>query len=183
MTRSSQLLAVAVAVFGLAGCDSKPQPATPPASETSAPAAPEQAAPTSPATDAMTASAPRTDKPRLVSPVKGLARVEITKPVTKIVGREVVTTLLLKNLEAKPIAGLKVEEHWYTAAGEPYGSNVYRHRRPIQSEEVIQIEFRMQRNPQQSRNRFTFSHINGDIKQTIVPKLDPPPPPKPKPAS
>jgi hypothetical protein len=121
------------------------------------------------------------DKPRLVSPHKGTARVEITKPVTKIVRGEVVTTLLLKNLEAKPIAGLKVEEHWYTVAGQPYGSNVYRHRRPIQQNEVIQIEFRMKRSPQQSRNRFTFAHINGDIKQTIVPKLDPPPPPpKPK---
>ena len=124
------------------------------------------------------------DKPRLVSPFKGAARVEITKPVTKIVGKEVVTTLLLKNLEAKPIAGLKVEEHWYTPAGQPFGSNVYRHRRPLQPEEVIQIEFRMARNPQQSRNRFTFSHINGEIKQKVVPKLDPPSPPaKPTPAS
>jgi len=152
MTRSSQHVAAAVAVFGLLGFSGAPVGAQ--------------------------------DKPRLVAPHKGTARVEITKPVTKIVGKEVVTTLLLKNLEAKPIAGLKVEEHWYTTAGEPYGSNVYRHRRPIQSEEVIQIEFRMQRSPQQSRNRFTFSHINGEIKQTIVPKLDPPPPPpKPKPAS
>lgn len=179
MSRSSQLLAVAVAVFGLAGCDAKPQPETPPASETSAPAAPAAATPASATTDATAASAPGTGKPRLVSPVKGLARVEITKPSTKIVRNEVVTTYLLKNLESKPIAGFRSEEHWYTAGGETIGSNIYRHRSPIQPGEVIQVEFRMQRNPKQSRNRFTFAHINGEIKQTVVPKLDPPPPPKP----
>ncbi|HXE80999.1 MAG TPA: hypothetical protein VNK41_09630 [Vicinamibacterales bacterium] len=147
MTRSSQHVAAAVAVFGLLGFSGVQLGAQ--------------------------------DKPRLVAPFKGTARVEITKPVTRVVGSEIVSTLLLKNLEAKPIAGLKVEEHWYTPDGQPYGSNVYRHRRPLQPQEVIKIEFRMKRSPQQSRNRFTFSHINGDIKQTVVPKLELPPAPKP----
>jgi len=115
--------------------------------------------------------------PKLVAAFRGPAKVEITKPATRIVGSDVVTTILLKNLESAPIAGLKVEENWYDAKGTPVGGDVFRQRKPIQPGEVIKIELRSPRPPQGSRNQYGFTHTNGTIKQTIVPKL---PAPKPK---
>jgi hypothetical protein len=122
------------------------------------------------------AHAGQTPKPKLVSPVKGPAKVEITKPATKVVGKEVVTTILLKNMEAKPIAGLRVDENWYDRAGTPLGGGTYRHMRPIQPGEVIKIELRTLRTSQLDRNQCSFSHTNGPVTQKVVPKLELPKP-------
>ena len=56
---------------------------------------------------------------KLVAPVRGNAKVEITKPETRVSAKEIVTTFRLKNIEAAPIAGLKVEENWYDKSGNP----------------------------------------------------------------
>ncbi|HEY8536862.1 MAG TPA: hypothetical protein VIL25_10435, partial [Vicinamibacterales bacterium] len=73
---------------------------------------------------------------KLVAPVRGAAKVEITRPTTKRTATEAVTTILLKNVDTAPIAGLLVEENWYDAQGNPVGGDVYRHRKPIQPGEV-----------------------------------------------
>jgi acyl dehydratase len=127
------------------------------------------------------AQAAQDPRPKLVSPVKGPAKVEITRPNTKVVGKEVVTTILLKNIEAKPIAGLKVDENWYDAGGTPVGGNTYRHPRPLQPGEVIKVELRSARTPQLNRNQCSFSHVNGPINQKVVPKLELPKPEATKP--
>jgi uncharacterized protein YcfL len=119
---------------------------------------------------------PATSRPKLVAPVKGEARVEITKPNTKVAGKDVVTTMMLKNIEPKPIAGLKVEEHWYDRSGTPVSGTTYRHRMPLQPGEVITIVLRTPHTPQLSRNQYTFGHSNGKITQKIVPKLVAPKP-------
>lgn len=145
MTRSSQHVAAAVAVFSLLG-----------------------------AYTVHAGQAPQAARPKLVAPMKGDARVEITKPNTRVVGKDVVTTFLLKNVEAKPIAGLRVDEHWYNAAGQPVSGNTYRHRMPLQPGEVITVTLKLPRKPDLSRNQMTFAHVNGKIKQKIVPKLEMP---------
>lgn len=119
-------------------------------------------------------------RPKLVAPVRGEAEVQITKPATKIVGSEVVTTILLKNMETEPIAGLRVNENWYDAKGTPVGGDIFRQRRPIQPGDVIKIELRSPRPPKGSRNQYSFTHANGTIKQKVVPKLEEP---KPKPTT
>ncbi len=48
---------------------------------------------------------------KLVAPVHGEAKIEVTKPATKAVGKDVVTTILVKNVDKAPIAGFKVEEY------------------------------------------------------------------------
>ena len=115
-------------------------------------------------------------RPKLVAPVKGDARVEITRPDTKLKGKEVVTTIMLKNVEAKPIAGLRVQEHWYDKSGTPIAGETYRHRMPLQPGEVITIVLRTPHSSQLARNQYTFNHINGAIKQKVVPKLVAPKP-------
>ena len=111
---------------------------------------------------------------KLVAPVRGNARVEITKPNTKIVGKEIVTTFQMKNIEAAPIAGVKVEENWFDKAGNPVQGDIFRHMKPLQPGEVITISFKVPRSPNMPRNQYLFSHANGNLKQTVVMKLDVP---------
>jgi hypothetical protein len=111
---------------------------------------------------------------KLVAPVRGNAKVEITKPNTKVTAKEIVTTFLLKNIEAAPIAGLKVEENWYDKAGNPVMGDTFRNPRPLQPGEVVTVTFKTPRSTSMQRNQYLFSHANGIIKQSVVPKIDVP---------
>jgi hypothetical protein len=92
MNRLSQRVLATLAAVGVL--------LTPIAAQTPAPSAP---------------AAPR----KLISPQRGEATVEITKPDTKVVSGEVQTVILLKNTSAAPIAGLIIEENWYDKSGTP----------------------------------------------------------------
>ncbi len=116
---------------------------------------------------AQTPAAPR----KLISPQRGEATVEITKPDTKLVSGEVQTVILLKNTSAAPIAGLVVEENWYDKAGTPVGGDIYRHPRPLMPNDVIRIELKTPRRPAMNSNKYEFKHGNGSVKPTVVPKL------------
>jgi hypothetical protein len=111
---------------------------------------------------------------KLVAPMRGNAKVEITRPNTKVVGKEIVTTFLMKNVEAAPIAGVKVEENWFDKAGNPVMGDVFRYTKPLQPGEVISISFKVPRSPNMQRNQYLFTHANGNLKQSVVPKLDVP---------
>jgi hypothetical protein len=108
---------------------------------------------------------------KLVAPVRGNAKVEITKPNTKVTATEIVTTFLLKNIEAAPIAGLKVEENWYDKAGNPVMGDTFRNPKPLQPGQVVTITFKTPRSPAMQRNQYLFSHANGIVKQQVVPKI------------
>ena len=111
---------------------------------------------------------------KLIAPIRGNAKVEMTKPTTKVSAKEIVTTFLLKNIEAAPIAGLKVEENWYDKAGNPVMGDTFRNLKPLQPGEVITVTFKTPRVPAMQRNQYLFSHANGIIKQQVVPKIDVP---------
>ena len=113
---------------------------------------------------------------KLIAPIRGNAKVEMTKPSTKVSAKEIVTTFLLKNIEAAPIAGLKVEENWYDKAGNPVMGDTFRNLKPLQPGEVITVTFKTPRVPAMQRNQYLFSHANGIIKQQVVPKIDVPKP-------
>lgn len=121
-------------------------------------------------TAAVAAQAP----PKMVAPVRGEAHVDITKPDTKLVKGEVVTTIRVRNMASAPIAGFKVEENWYDKGGAPVGGDVYRHQRPFQPGEVIVVTLKTPKLPALNRNQYQFSHANGVIKTKVVPKLDAP---------
>jgi hypothetical protein len=115
---------------------------------------------------------------RLAPPIYGEAKVQVTKPNTKVVGNEVVTTIMVKNIETAPIAGFQVEEYWYDVAGNPLGGGTYRHPKPLQPGEVIQVTLKTPKSPKLNRNQCGFSHAHGAIKKTIVAKLEVPKPGK-----
>ena len=113
---------------------------------------------------------------KLIAPIRGNAKVEMTKPTTKVSAKEIVTTFLIKNIEAAPIAGLKVEENWYDKGGNPVMGDTFRNLKPLQPGEVITVTFKTPRVPAMQRNQYLFSHANGIIKQQVVPKIDVPKP-------
>ena len=127
-----------------------------------------------PATPAPAAQTPAA-KPRLVAPVRGVAQLGYTKPVVKrgtIGGKPfIITTIQVKNMATGAIAGLKVDEFWYDKAGNPVTGDNYRHPRPLQPGEVITITLETPSTPAMNRNQYNFSHANGDIKATPLPKL------------
>ena len=135
------------------------------------PAAAEQAKPATPAAPpAQTAPAAPA---KFVAPIRGEAELGYTKPVTKRVKEEIITTMKVKNLSATgAIAGLKVDEFWYDKAGNPVtGAPPFRHRKPLMPGEVVDVVLRVPRVPGMDRNQFKFEHANGTIKPTRVPKL------------
>src|SRR5687767_3494171 len=75
---------------------------------------------------------------KLISPVRGDATVEITKPDTKIVKGEVITTIRVKNVMTAPIAGFQIDENWFKGSTN-VGGDTYRHPRPLPVGEVIVV--------------------------------------------
>jgi hypothetical protein len=115
------------------------------------------------------AAAPR----KLISPVRGEAQVEYTKPNTKKTGTEVVTVLMVKNVSAAPIAGFKLEESWIDKAGTLSGGDTYRHPKPFMPGEVITVTLKSPWNARMTSNSYNFSHANGTVKPKSVPKIVP----------
>lgn len=115
-------------------------------------------------------SAPR----KLISPVRGEATVEYTKPLTKRAGANVVTTITLKNTSTAPIAGFRLEENWSDKAGNLAGGDIYRHPKPFMPGEIINVTLSSPFNARMTSNSYNFVHANGTVKPKAVPKIDVP---------
>ena len=132
-----------------------------------APVSPRPTAPR-PSDEGATPKAPT----RLVSPFRGEAELHYTAPVSKRVGTMVVTTMRVKNATNAPIAGLRIDEFWYDKAGNPVtGSKTFRHMKPLQPGEVIDVKLEVPTHPQMQSNSYKFEHANGKIKPVRQPKL------------
>ena len=119
--------------------------------------------------------APAPAAPRkLISPIRGEATVEYTKPSTARKGANIVTTMLVKNTSALPIAGFRIEESWADKGGNLAGGDVYRHPKPFLPGEVITVTLTTPSNPRMASNSFNFIHANGTVKPKSVAKLDVP---------
>ena len=115
-------------------------------------------------------SAPR----KLISPYRGDATVEFTKPVSKREGANIVTTMTIKNTSPGPLAGFRLEESWSSKDGNLAGGDVYRHPRPFMPGEVIQVKLTTPFNARMQSNSYNFIHANGNVKPRSVPKIDVP---------
>jgi hypothetical protein len=104
-------------------------------------------------------------------PVKGTAEIGYLKPVVKVSGTEVVTTMQIKNLSNGSIAGLRVDEFWYDKAGTMLPGDSQRVRQPINPGEVVTITLKTPKNPKMDRNNYQFSHANGQIRAKQMTKL------------
>ncbi len=137
------------------------------ATAASAQSKPAAKAPAAPATAQQPPAAPA----RLVPPVRGDVKVNITKPVVKREGNFIITTMKVKNMMEGSIAGLKVDEYWYDKKGDPVTGSSFRYPKPLQPGEVIEVTLKTQVNPKMDRNQYQFTQANGAVKPTQVPKL------------
>ncbi len=111
---------------------------------------------------------------KLISPFRGDATVEYTKPVTKRAGANIVTTMVLKNTSPGPLAGFRLEESWSDKSGNLAGGDTYRHPRPFMPGEIITITLTTPFNARMAANSYNFIHANGNVKPKSVPKIDVP---------
>lgn len=166
-----RMLACASALFvctapGCAGAPETTEEAAP-AAVREEPAAPAPDAVAEATSDAPEESGEPAARPRLATPVRGIAQLGYTAPVVKngtIDGREfVITTIQVKNMAAGSIAGLRVDEFWYDREGNAITGANFRHPTPLQPGEEITVTLETPRNPQMDRNQYSFTHANGDI--------------------
>ena len=111
---------------------------------------------------------------KLISPFRGDATVESTKPVTKRAGANIVTTIVVKNTSPGPLAGFRLEESWSDKSGNLAGGDTYRHPRPLMANEVITITLTTPFNTRMTSNSYNFIHANGNVKPKLVPKIEVP---------
>jgi len=116
----------------------------------------------------------RGGRSRLVAVIRGLAEVGYARPRARREKGEVITTIRVKNLAQGPIAGLKVDEFWYDEAGNTVTGDSYTHREPFMPGEVLDIVLRVPVRPNMNRSNYNFSHRNGDIKATLLDKIEDP---------
>lgn len=109
-----------------------------------------------------------------VVPIKGLATLDITQPVTKREKENVVTRIQVKNTSAGPIARLTVDETWYDNAGAT-GNIVAGAKGTINGllgpGEVQTLMIQTPYSPKMKANQWKFSHANGDVKPNKVAKI------------
>jgi hypothetical protein len=179
MKKHPMLACASALLLGVVGCMNAEQPDAvadaEPAAATAdaAPAAPAEPAPAAqqPPAPPAAAQAPA-EKPKFYPPIRGQAELGYTKPATKRAGKEIHSTFKVKNMSATgSIAGLRVDENWYDKAGNPVTGDTFRYRKPLLPGEVIEITLRTPVNPTMDRNSYNFTHANGTIKTTLVPKL------------
>jgi hypothetical protein len=126
------------------------------------------AKPASPAPQAAPPAAPA----RYVAPIRGDAEVAMTKPVTTRGKTEIVTKFSVKNTSTTgSIAGLKVSEFWYDAAGNPVSGDEFRYRKPFMPGEVLAVELRSPINEKMKNSQYKFEQANGAVKPKVVAKF------------
>ena len=111
------------------------------------------------------------ERPKLVAPVRGEARIGHLRPDTKVVGSDVVTVIQVKNLMSQPIAGLKIEEFWYDKSNNLVPGASETVRKPIQPNEVVTVTLKTPKDSRMSQNSYRFSHANGAIKPELMKTL------------
>lgn len=121
-----------------------------------------------------TPATPKASEPPLpakwVVPIKGKAAVEFI-PTQKREGKDIVTTVKVKNMSSGPIALLRVDEYWYNAKRETVSGGSARDTKPLMPNEVIELTIHCPNAQDVATNNFMFSHANGTIDPKLVKKF------------
>jgi hypothetical protein len=109
---------------------------------------------------------------KFVPPMKGIAEVEFTKPVTKREKDLVITKITVKNISTAPIGRLTIDETWYGKDGQMVTGGKGYINGLLQPGEVKTIEIQTAYNAKMNANNWNFSHANGQVKPHLVKSLD-----------
>lgn len=116
---------------------------------------------------------------KLTPPIKGTAVIEYSQPTTRREGNMIITRIVVKNTSLGAIARLTVTESWYDVNGGLVLESRGLINGLLQPQEIQTITIETPARPTLSRNNWTFSHVNGEVRPQRVPKLEPPAPVKP----
>ena len=108
---------------------------------------------------------------KYISPVKGLATIDVVQMPAKQVGKEMVKVIKVRNSSKGTINLLKVDEYWYDKNTKIVTSAQYAHKKaPIQPGEIVEITLRSPIPPgvALSQDQIMFRHANGDVKANKV---------------
>ena len=124
-----------------------------------------------PATSTTAAPAPVSDelmKARMKPPVKGTAAIEFIASKPKVVNGEVQGVIKVKNVDDAPIAGLRVDEYFYSN-GKEVSACTARQRSPIAAGEIVELAISCP-NPKEAvnGNNLMFTHANGKVQPKQV---------------
>jgi hypothetical protein len=126
---------------------------------------------------ATAAAAPATPAPapavaaKWVPPVKGVATVDLVQSPAKVVGKEIVTKLTMKNTSTGSINLLKVDQLWYDKKRAVVSSATSVYRKPFLPGEVIDLELKAPLYGTPDVNQMTFAHANGRVEANKVKAL------------
>jgi hypothetical protein len=73
------------------------------------------------------------------------------------------TKIQVKNMSAKAIARLTIEEFWYDKSGNPVTGDKKFLKKPLMPGEIGEIVLETPKQPNMDRNSYKFSHGNGAI--------------------
>jgi hypothetical protein len=100
--------------------------------------------------------------------LRGLAKVQVLTPATKVEGDQVVSAIRVRNVSKDWITGFTVTEHWYDKQGNAVGTGSRTHRERFMPGEIIELELKTRKSPDFYQNQYKFSHANGDVEATTV---------------
>jgi hypothetical protein len=108
---------------------------------------------------------------KVFTPIRGEAEIGYLKPVTSVdyKANMVRTIIKVKNMSTSgSIAGLKVQEFWYSKSGDPVTGSQDRLKKPLQPGETAELKLETPRDPKMDRNSYTFTHANGKIRTKLL---------------
>ncbi|MDE3153912.1 MAG: hypothetical protein KGN76_02365 [Acidobacteriota bacterium] len=160
-TSAAKLLGVGLLSAGLlVGCSSS-KPAQPAESTTPPPSAAAEAA-------AKAVAAEGANLPKLVAPLQGEVTIDYTKPETKHVKDDVITTVRVKNTSNGAIAGLRMTENWYDKNGNPLAGGEDRLHTLLMAGDTATFTITTPYSPKLFSNKLDFAQVNGTVKPTLV---------------
>jgi hypothetical protein len=108
----------------------------------------------------------------LVAPLRGTAAITYLKPRTTVRDDLIVTTIRVKNSSREPIAGLKVEEFWWSRGRAPVTGNSARLNSPLAPGETATLRLETPKVPGMFESNYRFSHAYGPVKATVADHLE-----------
>ncbi|MBK5257760.1 MAG: hypothetical protein JJE39_17185 [Vicinamibacteria bacterium] len=102
--------------------------------------------------------------------VKGVAQLGLTRPVTKVEGKVVVTRFKIKNNSKETVVGLRIDEYWYDKEGNPSPGDT-KQLKSLAPGVVTAIELRTPITANMNSNTYQFSHANGTVATKVFASL------------
>ena len=126
------------------------------------------------ATPMLSAQAPPpAQRAKFIPPIKGQGTIDVIRTPGKRVGKEVRTTIKVKNTSKGSINLLKVEQYWYDKTSKPVSFGEYRHKKaPILPGEIVEFVVVAENNAKINHDALIFGHAYGKLHAREVKKFE-----------